>query len=101
MNSNSPDFRGAIMCVCVCVGVQDGSSCLHIACRRRDIEIIRYLCDQGGEELLMQTEGVSGSLIMLTSGPIYISLITSSSKAYVQVFRWFTCVCRMDSPASR
>ncbi len=49
-----------ISCRMICVRVQEvRSSCLHVACRRNHKDIIRYLCDQGGKELLMQTEGVS------------------------------------------
>ncbi len=40
--------------------VQDGISCLHTASWGGHLEVVKYLCEQGGKELLMLTDKVSG-----------------------------------------
>ena len=47
------------MCVCVCVCVQNGWSCLHVASHKGHVDVVKYLCAQGGEKLLMLTSDVS------------------------------------------
>ena len=47
------------VCVCVCVCVQNGWSCLHVASHKGHVDVVKYLCAQGGEKLLMLTSDVS------------------------------------------
>ena len=44
-----------VMCACV----QDGWSCLLIASVNGHSEVVKYLCERGGERLLMLTPNVS------------------------------------------
>jgi hypothetical protein len=39
--------------------IQEGSSCLHIASTRGHLELVKYLCERGGEVLLMLKNEVS------------------------------------------
>jgi hypothetical protein len=41
------------------IHIQDGASCLHTACQWGHLEVVKYLCERGGEELLMLTDKVS------------------------------------------
>jgi hypothetical protein len=44
------------MCVTVALAcVQVAASCLFTACREGHLEVVKYLCEQGGKELLMAT----------------------------------------------
>lgn len=49
-----------ICCGCGCVAecVQDGWSCLLIACQNGHLEVVKYLHGAGGEALLMMTKKV-------------------------------------------
>ena len=47
------------MCVCVGVDVQNGASCLLAASQDGHLEVVKYLCERGGERLLMLTNQVS------------------------------------------
>ncbi len=38
--------------------MQDGASCLLKACENGHVGVVKYLCEQGGEELLMLTDKV-------------------------------------------
>ena len=40
--------------------VQYGMSCLFLPCHEGRLEVVKYLCNQGGKELLMLTDNVSG-----------------------------------------
>ncbi len=51
---------GRMSCDCrVCVRVQDGLSCLHAASFEGHFEVVKYLHEAGGKELLMLTDKVS------------------------------------------
>ena len=39
--------------------VQYGMSCLFLPCHEGRLEVVKYLCNQGGKELLMLTDYVS------------------------------------------
>jgi hypothetical protein len=39
--------------------MQDGASCLLKACENGHVGVVKYLCEQGREELLMLTDKVS------------------------------------------
>ena len=39
--------------------VQDGYSCLGVACKKGHIEVVKYLVKAGGKELLMSRDSVS------------------------------------------
>jgi hypothetical protein len=41
------------------VRAQNGASCLLIACQRGLLDVAKYLCERGGERLLMLTTDVS------------------------------------------
>ena len=43
--------------------VQDGASCLLKACENRHVELAKYLCKLGGDELLMLTDKVNVCLV--------------------------------------
>ena len=45
--------------LCACVRVQNGGSCLHIACQQGHLSVVQYLYQQGGQALLMLTMNVS------------------------------------------
>ncbi len=36
-----------------------GLTCLHIACHEKQFDVVKYLCEKGGEKLLMQSANVS------------------------------------------
>ena len=38
--------------------MQDGWSCLHIACQEGQLKVVKVLCERGGEELMMMTDKV-------------------------------------------
>jgi hypothetical protein len=44
--------------------VQTGASCLYIASRKGRLEVVKYLCEQGGKELLMLTNKASAFRLM-------------------------------------
>jgi hypothetical protein len=48
-----------------CMGAQDGRSCLLEASRKGHIEVVKYLCELGGEKLLMLTNEVIMALLHL------------------------------------
>ncbi len=50
--------------------VQNGASCLCIACQEAHLEVVKYLCEQGGKELLMLTSKVTVLRVFLRG--IYI-----------------------------
>jgi hypothetical protein len=50
------------MMMIVSDGVQDGYTCLHATCFGGKLEVAKYLCEWGGEALLMKTDNVSVSL---------------------------------------
>ena len=41
------------------VRVQNNASCLYIACQEGHLDVVKYLCERGGEKLLMLTTMVS------------------------------------------
>ena len=41
------------------VHAQVGTSCLYIACTNAHLNVVKYLCELGGEKLLMLTNNVS------------------------------------------
>ena len=45
-----------MMTVLVCL--QDGRTCVHLACRGGNVEAVKYLLERGGEEMLMTTDKV-------------------------------------------
>jgi hypothetical protein len=48
------------LCVTVTLAyVQNGASCLFLACQEGHLEVVKYLYEQGGKELLMLTINVS------------------------------------------
>jgi len=47
------------ICVCVCVCVQQGLSCLLMAAQQGHLEVVKYLCENGGDELLVWRDQVS------------------------------------------
>ncbi len=42
--------------------VQNGASCLYLASSKGHLEVVKFLCEQGGKELLMLTNKASGLL---------------------------------------
>jgi hypothetical protein len=54
-------------CTCVTVAlacVQTGASCLCTASDKGHLEVVKYLCEQGGKELLMLTNKASAFRLM-------------------------------------
>ncbi len=49
------------------VCLQYGRTCVHSACRGGNVEVVKYLLERGGEEMLMRTDTVSAFLFQ-TSG---------------------------------
>jgi hypothetical protein len=47
------------LCCETCVNVQDRSLCLHKACKNGNLNIVKWLYEQGGQKLLMLTARVS------------------------------------------
>jgi hypothetical protein len=45
--------------------VQDGRTCLHIACNTWNSEVIQWCLDMGGKDLLAQTDNVNPSLSLV------------------------------------
>ncbi len=39
-------------------GVQDGQSGLHIACKHAHMDLVEYLCEVGGDKLLVLSDRV-------------------------------------------
>ena len=39
--------------------MQDGASCLMVASQNGHLEVVRYLCERGGEKLLLMADNVS------------------------------------------
>ena len=57
--------------------VQDGESCLYAACEGGHLKVVEYLCELGGEKLLMQTNEVSEHGVCM-----YAQLCTSVCSLY-------------------
>ena len=47
---------GSVTQSCACL--QDGWSCLHVACEKGHVDVAKLLCEVGGEQLLMLTDNV-------------------------------------------
>ena len=45
---------------------QIGHTCLHTACKNGHVDVAKYLCERGGERLLMLTMNVSHCLLACT-----------------------------------
>jgi hypothetical protein len=57
----------ALYFLCVTMALapgQDGKSCLYMACQQGHLVVVKYLCRQGGKQLLMLTEKVSALRIV-------------------------------------
>jgi hypothetical protein len=48
------------------VHVQSRVSCICTACYNGHLEVVKYLCEQGGKELLMLTDKVSHKTVLLS-----------------------------------
>ena len=47
------------------MGVQNGASCLYMASQYGHLEVVKYLHEVGGKELLMLTKDVSEGVVCL------------------------------------
>ena len=56
------------------LSVQAGRSCLHKACKAGSLEVVKYLCERGGEKLLMLTSNVRSSCLFCVCVRVCLSL---------------------------
>jgi hypothetical protein len=101
-NSHCPDvedLRSSIYCLVtvVCVRVQNGWSCLYIACYNAHLEAVKYLCEVGGKELLMLKDNVSACGVRVVCACVFVSgqMMVWAGVGTLRCVCW-RCVCQAN-----
>jgi hypothetical protein len=70
---------------------QDGESCLYKACRQGHLEVVKYLYEQGGKELLMLRRNVSRLWACACALASVLCLVATSTRCIPLHYELFAC----------
>ena len=70
------------------VCVQNGWSCLHKACEKGHLDVVKYLCEHVGEKLLMLTDKVSELGGMRVCAWLSVCMDSICVYVFICVFQW-------------
>ncbi len=80
------------MCLLTHAAQGDCSTCLHVACGAGHLDVVKYLCEHGGKELLMKLRYVRAILLVLVDscvGLVWFSVLKWDMR---RILRAYACV---------